>query len=418
MAPQRDRSSCTFDLKRASDFLHMNRTPKVMVVFGTRPEAIKMAPVVRALKRYDGELHTVVVVTAQHRCMLDQMLGKFSITPDYDLDVMAPGQSLTEITVRVLSRLEAVILAEQPDLMLVQGDTTTAFVGGLAAFYHRIPVGHVEAGLRTRNKYNPFPEEVNRHLLDVFADLCFAPTLTAKQALLSEGVLERKILVTGNTVIDALLTAVDLDHQFTCAALGQLDFKRPRRTLLVTSHRRESFGAPLKQVCHALRDLLQRREELQLVFPVHLNPQVRSVVWPILGDLDRAFLLEPLDYFDFVRLMRSCDVIVTDSGGIQEEAPALGKPVLVTRADTERPEAVLAGAARVVGTDREHIVAAVDDLLDHARMQNAVSPYGDGYAADRVVGAVRHFLGLVETPPLPFVNHVEELKVGLDCLPA
>jgi len=318
---------------------------KVMVIFGTRPEAIKMAPVIRQLESHRHELQTCTVVTAQHRSMLDQVLEIFHIEPDHDLDIMLPDQSLTETTVRALGGLEDLIRCENPDLVLVQGDTTTAFVGGLAAFYHQIPIGHIEAGLRTRDKYNPYPEEINRHFIDVLADLCFAPTLTAKEALLAEGIPEPRILVTGNTVIDALLVTVAQAHQFTVPALQHITFGPPHRTLLVTAHRRENWGIPLEDICLALRDLLVVREDLQVIFPVHLNPKVRETVWAILGDMERAWLVDPLGYLDFVHLMKCADVIVTDSGGIQEEAPALGKPVLVIRATTERPEAIKAGTA-------------------------------------------------------------------------
>jgi UDP-N-acetylglucosamine 2-epimerase (non-hydrolysing) len=380
-----------------------------MVIFGTRPEAIKMAPIVQELGSH-SEINTCVVVTAQHRSMLDQVLKVFPIKPDYDLDIMQPGQTLTDVTVHALKSLERVICIEKPDLVLVQGDTTTAFVGGLAAFYHQIPVGHVEAGLRTRDKYNPYPEEVNRHFLGVLADLCFAPTATAQQALLSEGVAEARILVTGNTVIDALLMAIDQDHQFTDPVLRQIDFGSTRKTLLVTAHRRESLGAPLEDICNALRDLLLARENLQLIFPVHLNPRVRDTAHSILGGIDRALLIDPLDYLDFVHLMRFADIIVTDSGGVQEEGPALGKPVLVIRATTERPEAIMAGTARLVGTERSSIVSAVSQLLDdpaeYARMQHAANPYGDGLAAQRIVDSIRHFFGLIPACPAPFVPEI------------
>lgn len=382
------------------------KQPKVMVIFGTRPEAIKMAPVLRRLQHYRHEIKTCIVVTAQHRRMLDQVLEIFDIKPDHDLDIMLPGQSLTEITVRALVGLESLMRSANPDLVLVQGDTTSAFVGGLASFYRQIPIGHIEAGLRTRDKYNPYPEEINRHFLDVLADLCFAPTLTAKGALLAEGTPEERIVVTGNTVIDALLTALAQAHHFTERTLQKMDFCPPLKTLLVTAHRRESLGAPLKGICHALRDLLISREDLQVVFPVHLNPRVRKTVWSILGDAERACLLDPVDYLDFVHLMTRADVILTDSGGVQEEAPALNKPVLVIRATTERPEAIEAGTARLVGTARQDIVAAVSQLLDepaeYASMQQAINPYGDGHAAKRIVDAIRHFFGFLATRPQPF----------------
>jgi UDP-N-acetylglucosamine 2-epimerase (non-hydrolysing) len=385
------------------------KQPRIMVIFGTRPEAIKMAPIISELGQH-SDVSTCIVVTAQHRSMLDQVLNVFHITPDYDLDIMQPSQSLTEITVHALQSLEGVIDREKPDLVLVQGDTTTAFVGGLAAYYHQIPVGHVEAGLRTREKYNPYPEEINRQFLDVLADLCFAPTTTARQALLAEGVPDARILVTGNTVIDALLMSIAQDHQFTVHALRQMNFELPRRTLLVTAHRRESHGAPLNDICHALRNLLLAREDLQLIFPVHLNPRVRETVYSILGDIDRALLIDPLSYLDFIQLMRCVDIIVTDSGGVQEEAPALGKPVLVIRATTERPEAIQAGTARLVGTDRYGIVSAVSQLLDnpaeYERMRQSANPYGDGQAAQRIVGSIRHFFGLLPACPAPFVPSI------------
>jgi UDP-N-acetylglucosamine 2-epimerase (non-hydrolysing) len=380
---------------------------KVMVIFGTRPEAIKMAPVIRELRKYQNEMKTCVVVTAQHRSMLDQVLEVFHIEPDYDLGIMLPGQSLTEVTVRALVALEGILQSENPDLVLVQGDTTTAFVGGLAAFYRQTPVGHIEAGLRTREKYYPYPEEINRHFLDVLADLCFAPTLTAREALLAEGTPEKRILITGNTVIDALLTAVAQRRQFTLPVLQQIEFGARRRTLLVTAHRRENLGAPLEDICKALRDLVTERSDLQVVFPVHLNPKVRKVVWPILGGLERTWLVDPLSYLDFVMMMAQADVVVTDSGGVQEEAPALGKPVLVIRTTTERPEAVAAGTARLIGTARQDIVATVSELLDdptaYARMRRAVNPYGDGQAAKRIVASVRHFMGHATTCPIPFL---------------
>ncbi len=379
---------------------------KVLVMFGTRPEAIKMAPVISHLRHYRETIQTCVVVTAQHRSMLDQVLEVFDIEPDYDLDIMRPRQSLTEITVRTLVALENLLGSEKPDLVLVQGDTTTAFVGALAAFYKQIPIGHVEAGLRTRDKYNPYPEEVNRHLLDVLADLCFAPTGTAREALLAEGVPESRILVTGNTVIDALLTTSGREHRFMNPALQHLDFGPPWTTLLVTAHRRESLGGPLEAICRALGDLLAARPTLQLIFPVHLNPKVRETVSSILGGVDRAWLIDPLDYLDFTHLMRCVDLVVTDSGGVQEEAPALGKPVLVIRTTTERPEAIEAGTARLVGTGRESIVSAVsrllDDPIEYDRMRHAINPYGDGLAAERIVASVRHFFGLTRIRPRPF----------------
>ncbi len=380
--------------------------PKVMVVFGTRPEAVKMAPIVAELNRDRSDLRACVVVTAQHRAMLDQVLDIFSIVPDHDLDVMRPNQTLTEITVRSLQGLEEVIQKERPDLVLVQGDTTTAFVGGLAAFYQQVPVGHVEAGLRTYDNRNPYPEEVNRRFLDVLADLYFVPTLTAKRALLGEGHLETRICVTGNTVIDALLASVARKHEFALPDLRRLDLAGGYRTILVTTHRRENLGEPMKDICLALRDVVMARPDVQLVVPVHPNPAVRQMVRSILDGLDRVRLVEPLDYLDLVHLMKRCYLVVTDSGGIQEEAPALGKPVLVVRATTERPEAIEAGVARLVGTSRAGITSEALTLLDdpaaYGRMQQAINPYGDGKAAARTVDEIRYFFGLANARPAPF----------------
>jgi UDP-N-acetylglucosamine 2-epimerase (non-hydrolysing) len=377
-----------------------------MAIFGTRPEAIKMAPVIESLRRHAAEIETRVVVTAQHRAMLDQVLSVFEIVPDCDLDIMEPENTLGRITVRVIEGLEQLIRRERPELVLVQGDTTSAFAAGLAAFYQRVAIGHVEAGLRTGDKYNPFPEEVNRRLIDAFADHCFAPTATARRALVAEGVAESRILVSGNTVIDALLAVTSREHRFSERALAALDFAGPERILLVTTHRRESFGTGLESICRGLRELLERFSSLRVVFPVHLNPNVRRAVFSILGGVERALLVEPLDYLDFVHLMKHSDLILTDSGGVQEEAPSLGKPVLVVREVTERPEAVEAGAARLVGTTREGVVQAVSLLLsdsaEYARMSQAINPYGDGRAAERIVEAIRHAFGLTATRPAPF----------------
>ena len=390
-----------------------------MVIFGTRPEAIKMAPVVRALDDRSDTFETHVVVTAQHRAMLDQVLGVFRIEPDEDLDIMAEGQSLTDITVRALEGLGRALGRERPDLVLVQGDTTSAFVGSLAAFYQQIPIGHVEAGLRTRNKYAPYPEEVNRHFIDVLADLCFAPTAWSKQALIEEGTAEERILVTGNTVIDALLAAAPTARRLSLPALSNRRLGPSMRVLLVTAHRRENLGTGLDDICLAIRELVSSRRDLLVVFPVHLNPGVRASVGKILGGLENVLLLEPLDYLEFVHAMMRADLILTDSGGIQEEAPALGKPVLVARDVTERPEAIEAGTAQLVGTDSGDIVAGVSELLDDSRryadMQRAVNPYGDGRAAERIVHAVAHRFGIASGPPQPFC--VEETRVSVDAKP-
>jgi UDP-N-acetylglucosamine 2-epimerase (non-hydrolysing) len=380
--------------------------PKVVMIFGTRPEAIKMAPIIRQLQVRTDELELRVVVTAQHRAMLDQVIEIFGIRPDYDLDIMLPNQSLSITTSRALMGLDGVLCRERPDMVLVQGDTTTAFVGGLAAFYHRIPVGHVEAGLRTGDKYDPFPEEMNRHFVDVLADLCFVPTQTARGALLGEGIPDSRILITGNTVIDALLTTVASGSGFTVPALQRIAFGAPLRTILVTVHRRESLGSPIANICQALRELLKDRKDLQVVFPVHLNPKVHEIVWSILGDVENAYLIAPLDYPNFTHLMQAVDFVVTDSGGIQEEAPALGKPVLVVRNTTERPEAIEAGTARLIGTGRQDVYRAICQLLDepkeYERMKRAINPFGDGHAAERIVDAILHFFALRPQHPSCF----------------
>ncbi|MEW6279174.1 MAG: UDP-N-acetylglucosamine 2-epimerase (non-hydrolyzing), partial [Candidatus Eremiobacterota bacterium] len=353
-----------------------------MTVFGTRPEAIKMAPVVAALQTHP-EFRVTNVVTAQHREMLDQVMDLFGIHPHVDLNIMRPGQTLFGITTRALEGLEQVLLEHRPDLVLVQGDTTTAFVAGLAAFYCKIPVGHVEAGLRTNNRYEPFPEEVNRRLLTTLSDLQFPPTRTSAEVLLSLGLPAESIFQTGNTVIDALNTILTR----TPAGLPTdlVDAPPNSRILLVETHRRENLGRPMQEICEALRTLVQNFTDTLLVFSVHKNPQVREVVFPALSGLERTVLLEPVDYPVLLRLMRESTLILTDSGGIQEEAPALGKPVLVLRRTTERPEGIEAGVSRLVGTDRHTIVEEATRLLtdpqEYRRMSQVANPYGDGRAA-------------------------------------
>lgn len=376
---------------------------RVMAVFGTRPEAIKMAPVVMELSR-DSRFAVEVAVTAQHREMLDQVLEHFGIVPDYDLDIMLPGQTLTQTTVRGLTRLEKVLRRSRPDLVLVHGDTVTTMVGALAAFYQQIPVGHVEAGLRTRHKYAPFPEEMCRHLTAVLADLHFAPTARSRQNLLEEGVPPGSIYVTGNTVIDALLWTVRPDYRFRQARLAGLDFAG-QRVIAVDVHRRENFGAPMRSIFGGLRRLAEERRDVLLVVSVHRNPQVVSVANEFLHGVPRVELLEPLDYPDWANLMSRCYMVITDSGGLQEEAPALGKPVLVLREVTERPEALEAGTVKLVGTDGEALFREAVRLLDdpdaYRQMATAKNPYGDGRAAWRIVCALRHnFLG--EDPPPEF----------------
>lgn len=371
----------------------MRRT-KVLLVFGTRPEAIKMAPVIQALQR-DPAIDTRVCVTAQHREMLDQVLALFRITPDYDLDLMKPGQGLFEITAGVLTGLKDVLSEAAPDLVLVHGDTTTTMAASLAAFYHRIPVGHVEAGLRTGDLYSPWPEELNRRTAGIIAQLHFAPTEQSRRNLLAEGTADDAILVTGNTVIDALLDVVarlETDEAASAAYDRAFGLDRSKRMILVTGHRRESFGDGFERICDALAQLAAR-SDVQIVYPVHLNPNVKGPVETRLGGLDRVRLIAPQDYLPFVHLMRRADIILTDSGGVQEEGPSLGKPVLVMRETTERPEAVAAGTVRLVGTDPAAIVGTVNELLDdpaaYAAMSLAHNPYGDGKACARIVAAIK-----------------------------
>ena len=367
---------------------------KVLTVFGTRPEAIKLAPVIAALAAEPG-IRARSCTTGQHREMLAPVLDAFGIRPDHDLALMRPGQSLNALAARAVAALDPVLEAEAPDRVLVHGDTTTAMAAALAAFHRRIPVGHVEAGLRTGDLARPWPEEANRRVIDAVADQLYAPTPAARDNLLAEGLGSRRIVVTGNTVIDALGMALErLDAGAGGAAIGALRGLRApdRRLLLVTGHRRESFGAGFEGICDALARLA-RRPDLQIVYPVHLNPAVRDPVHARLGGLAGIRLIEPLDYLPFVWLMREADIVLTDSGGVQEEAPSLGKPVLVMRDVTERPEAVAAGTARLVGTDPGRIVAAVSRLLDdpaeHRRIARIANPYGDGCAAARIVAAIR-----------------------------
>lgn len=355
---------------------------KVISVFGTRPEAVKMAPVVAELKRHAG-VEAEVLVTAQHRDMLDQVLEIFNIRPDYDLDVMQDNQTPTDVAAEVLKRIQPILRDQKPDWILVQGDTTTVLAAALAAFYNRVKVGHVEAGLRTYDRYNPFPEEINRVLADQLSDLHFAPTETAKQALLKEAIPAARIHVTGNTVIDALKVIV------SCPANGSAPgYPDHKRLVLVTAHRRENFGQPFANILTGLKRIADRGD-VHLLYPVHPNPNVRGPAYEILGDHPDITLLPPLDYLTFTHLMAKAQLILTDSGGIQEEAPGLGVPVLVMRAVTERPEAVQAGTAKLVGTEADVIYTEaaklLDDPLAHAAMAQAVNPFGDGHAAERIV---------------------------------
>ena len=363
---------------------------KLMTVFGTRPEAIKMCPLVLEMRKHP-EIEPIVAVTAQHREMLDQVLDLFGITPDYDLNIMQAGQTLYDVTTRALMGLKEVMYAAKPDMVLVHGDTTTTFAGALAAFYAQIPVGHVEAGLRTGNKYSPYPEEMNRKLTGSIADMHFAPTTTSKSNLLKENVNPANILVTGNTVIDALQTTVKADYKFADENFNKV-FASGKRLILVTTHRRENLGEPMRNVYKALKTVLETHPDVEAIFPVHKNPKVREIVNAELGGMESVHLIEPMDYEPFANLMSKVDIVMTDSGGIQEEAPALGKPVLVLRDTTERPEAVEAGTVKLVGTAYEDVLRETNALLDDAEhyreMAEATNPYGDGRACERIVKAI------------------------------
>lgn len=367
---------------------------KVISIFGTRPEAIKMAPVVKELGKH-SEIESVVCVTAQHRQMLDQVLSLFGIEPEYDLNLMQPNQSLAKLTALALTELDAVLEKEQPDWVLTQGDTTTAMVGALAGFYRRIKVGHVEAGLRTWDRFQPFPEEVNRKIADAVCDLHFAPTTQSRDNLLRESVNSSSIIVTGNTVIDALLEVAAKEYDWNSGELAEVP--HGKKIILVTAHRRENFGAPLFEICQALKEIAARYPELHIVYPVHLNPNVQQVVRAELGEIPNITLLAPLDYLPLVQLMKASHLVLTDSGGLQEEAPGLGKPVLVLREVTERPEGVEAGTVQLVGTDKARIAAAtmrlLDDATEYDRMARAVNPYGDGKASQRIVESLLSFPG-------------------------
>jgi len=362
---------------------------KVMTVIGTRPEAIKMAPVIKSLMNYSEEVKSVVCVTAQHREMLDQALEIFGIVPDYDFNLMKPNQSLSLLTANLLTALDELISFEKPDWVLVQGDTTTAMVASLVAYYHRIKLGHVEAGLRTNDKFQPFPEEINRRIADILADAYFAPTQNSRMNLIKEGIRSESIVVTGNTVIDALMmisrrvAGRPLDSRISTSIKNKL-------LILVTVHRRESFGEPLENICKALaRIALSYQEKIQIVYPVHLNPNVRKTVYETLSGIPNISLIEPVNYEELVGLMSSSYLILTDSGGIQEEAPSLHKPVLVLREMTERPEAIEAGAAKLIGTDADRIYSETMRLIEepksYHRMASAINPYGDGQASQRIV---------------------------------
>ncbi len=363
---------------------------KVLTVFGTRPEAIKMAPLVKELEKHQ-EIESIVCVTAQHRQMLDQVLEIFNIKPDYDLNIMKDRQTLVGITTRGLEGLDEVIREIHPDIILVHGDTSTTFLGSLAAFYNKVAVGHVEAGLRTYDKYSPFPEEVNRRLTGVIADMHFAPTTRNRDNLLKENVDESEIYITGNTVIDALQTTVRSDYEFKDETLKNMDWDG-KRVIVMTAHRRENLGEPLENICLAVKQLVEEFEDIQVVYPVHMNPAVRDVANRILGGMDRVKLIEPVNADELHNAISRSFMVMTDSGGLQEEAPSLGKPVLVMRNETERPEAVDAGTVKIAGVKKDVIYSLAKELLtdeeEYNKMARAVNPYGDGHASERIVKAI------------------------------
>ena len=380
---------------------------RVLTVFGTRPEAVKMAPLVKELEKHEG-IESVVCVTAQHRQMLDQVLSMFEIAPDYDLNIMKDRQTLVDITVSALKGLSDVLDEVKPDIVLVHGDTTTSFVGGLASFYKQISVGHVEAGLRTFDRYFPYPEEMNRRLTGALAELHFAPTVRNRSNLINEGVNEKKIYITGNTVIDALKTTVKENYVFDEQRLHKIDYGK-NRIISVTAHRRENLGEPLRNICSAIRCIVDNYSDVEIIYPVHLNPVVRDTAGEILGGHPRVHLVDPLGVQDMHNLINKSYMILTDSGGLQEEAPSLGKPVLVLRNETERPEAVEAGTVKIAGTDKERIMALTAELLDfrseYDKMARAVNPYGDGRASERISAALMYEYGLISKMPYEFQNN-------------
>ena len=375
---------------------------KIMTIFGTRPEAIKMAPLVKALEK-DAELEPVVVVTAQHREMLDSVLNTFDITPCHDLNIMKSGQTLPDITSKSMVLLEEVIKKESPDMVLVHGDTVTTFSGSLAAFYNQLPIGHVEAGLRSYDKYSPFPEEMNRQMVGVMADLHFAPTFNAAKNLLDEGKSSNNVVITGNTAIDAMNYTINDNYTSQI-----IDKHRNKKFILLTAHRRENIGQPMINVFKAVRKLIDQYEDLALVYPVHMNPRVIELAEAYLGHHDRIELIEPLDVIDFHNFAKHAYLIMTDSGGIQEEAPSLHKPVLVLRDSTERPEGVEAGTLRVIGTNEDSVYEETKRLLDdkqlYKHMSETNNPYGDGNASNRIVNHIKYYFGLISDKP----NHFEK----------
>lgn len=373
---------------------------KIMTIFGTRPEAIKMAPIVHLLQQQTADFETVVTLTGQHREMLEQVMQAFALKADYNLKIMQANQTLNEITAAVLQKLNPILQAEKPDLVLVHGDTTTTFAASLAAFYQQIPIGHVEAGLRTWNKYSPFPEEMNRQMTDALADLYFAPTKKSRANLLLQHIDPQKIFVTGNTAIDALKQTVSRDYQHEVFQ----QIKPNQRMILLTMHRRENWGRPMEQVFAAVNQVLQAHPEVEVIYPVHLNPKVRQVAQQAFAANPQVHLIEPQNVVDFHNLCARSYFIMTDSGGVQEEAPALGKPVLVLRDTTERPEGIAAGTLRLVGTDRQKVQAAMEELLQpdsavYQQMADAINPYGDGQAAERIIAAVKYYFKFAKKRP-------------------
>ncbi|MDD5686258.1 MAG: UDP-N-acetylglucosamine 2-epimerase (non-hydrolyzing) [Elusimicrobia bacterium] len=390
---------------------------KILCIFGTRPEAVKMAPVVKQLKANSKRFKVKVCVTAQHRYLLDDILRTFEIEPDYDLNIMTDNQTLFHITSTVLNRLEPILISEKPDLILVHGDTTTTFASTISSFYRKIPIGHVESGLRSYDKFNPYPEEVNRRLTDAVCDIHFCPTLTAKRALVKENINTKNIFITGNTVIDALYMILKKKHKFQNQILKEL-FNSQLSTLnskliLVTAHRRENFGKPIENICKAIKRISYRFPTYSIIYPVHPNPNIKAVVYKLLNKIKNVYLIEPLNYLDFTNLLRISYLVLTDSGGLQEEAPALGKPVLVTRYVTERPEAVKSGTVKIVGPDEHKIFNEVSKLIInkkyYEKIAKSVNPYGDGFAALRTVEYIEFYFGLRSKRPAEFYVRTKKI---------
>ncbi len=370
------------------------RKLKVLTVFGTRPEAIKMAPLIKKMGEHE-QIESMVCITAQHREMLDTVIDLFKINPNYDLNIMKHGQSITDITVKVLRGMEDILTREKPDIVLVHGDTSTTFVGALAAFYQKIKVGHVEAGLRSGNIYSPYPEEMNRILTTNLASIHFAPTRGNYNNLIKEGIEPEKIFITGNTVIDALLSVVKNDYTFENNILNKMDYKN-KKVIIMTCHRRENWGRPMENVFMAVREIVEENDNVEIIFPVHLNPDIHKPAKRIMGERGNIHLIEPLEYEEFANLLNKAYLVLTDSGGIQEEAPALGKPVLVMREETERPEAVEAGTVKVIGTEKENIKretgVLLNDLNEYNAMANSINPYGDGTASEKIVNFLLSYI--------------------------